>query len=100
MSFCPSIVNHIRNQHRLIKDFDAEMPLYTQAEALLRFLNDWEPKQKSITGMMEEMYIEMYERGILEKKDVEFVQAWLQDLVSIGYRFKWRVCSKQSTDLD
>ena len=38
--------------------------------------------------MMEEMYIEMYERGILEKKDVEFVQAWLQDLVSIGYRFK------------
>ena len=93
-------MNHIRNQHRLIKDFDAEMPLYTQAEALLRFLNDWEPKQKSIAGMMEEMYIEMYERGILEKKDVEFVQAWLQDLVSIGYRFKWRVCSKQSTDLD
>ena len=95
MSFCPSIVNHIRNQHRLIKDFDAEMPLYTQAEALLRFLNDWEPKQKSIAGMMEEMYIEMYERGILEKKDVEFVQAWLQDLVSIGYRFIWCFCGKQ-----
>lgn len=87
ISFCPSIVNHIRNQHRLIKDFDAEMPLYTQTEALLHFLNEWTPTKKGTTGMLEELYVEMYERGILEKKDVEFMQAWLQDLVSVGYRF-------------
>lgn len=97
ISFCPSIVNHIRNQHRLIKDFDAEMPLYTQTEALLHFLNEWTPTRRDTAGMLEELYVEMYERGIVEKKDVEFVHAWLQDLVSVGYRFKWPVWNKHTT---
>ena len=88
MAFCPAIVNHIRNQHRLIKDFDAEMPLYTQAEALLKFLNEWKPERKDIPGMMEDMYIEMYERGIVELKDVEFVQKWIKDLIQVGYQFE------------
>ena len=30
IAFCPSLVNHIRNQHRLIKDFDAELPYGTK----------------------------------------------------------------------
>ena len=88
MAFCPAIVNHIRNQHRLIKDFDAEMPLYTQAEALLKFLNEWTPEKKDIPGMLEEMYIEMYERGIVEIKDVEFMQMWIKDLKLVGYKFE------------
>ena len=88
MAFCPAIVNHIRNQHRLIKDFDAEMPLYTQAEALLKFLNEWKPERTDIPGMMEDMYIEMYERGIVELKDVEFVQEWIRDLIQVGYKFE------------
>jgi len=99
MSFCPSIVNHIRNQHRLIKDFDAEMPLYTQTEALLHFLNEWKPTRKDIAGMLEELYVQMYERGILEKKDVEFVHAWLQDLVAVGYRFNSILCNKHSNEV-
>ena len=88
MAFCPAIVNHIRNQHRLIKDFDAEMPLYTQAEALLKFLNEWTPEKKDIPGILEEMYIEMYERGIVELKDVEFMQMWIKDLELVGYKYE------------
>ena len=34
----------------------------------------------------------MYERGIIELRDVEFIQAWIRDLVQIGYRF-WVVCA-------
>ena len=87
MAFCPSIVNHIRNQHRLIKDFDAEMPLYTQTEAMLKFLNEWTPSAQEVPEILEELYVEMYERGIVELRDVEFIQAWIRDLVQIGYRF-------------
>ena len=81
-------MNHIRNQHKLIKDFDAEMPLYTQAEALLKFLNEWEPTRQDVPGMLEELYVAMFERGIVEMKDVEFVQLWIKDLVRIGYAFE------------
>ena len=88
VAFCPAIVNHIRNQHKLIKDFDAEMPLYTQAEALLKFLNEWEPTRQDVPGMLEELYVAMFERGIVEMKDVEFVQLWIKDLVRIGYAFE------------
>ena len=87
VSFCPAIVNHIRNQHQLIKDFDAEMPLYTQSEALLQYLNEWKPVSGDIPQMIEELYIAMYERGILEKKDIRLVQAWIKDLYEIGYQF-------------
>lgn len=95
MAFCPAIVNHIRNQHRLIKDFDAEMPLYTQTEALLKFLNEWKPKHTTIPKILEEMYIEMFERGILELRDIEFIQAWIRDLYTIGYKFYSDCCNKQ-----
>ena len=64
------------------------MPLYTQAEALLKFLNEWKPERTDIPGMMEDMYIEMYERGIVELKDVEFVQEWIRDLIQVGYKFE------------
>ena len=88
IAFCPSLVNHIRNQHRLIKDFDAELPLYTQAESLVKYLQQWKPVSKDIPSMLEELYIDMYERGILELKDVEFIQLWIQDLQRVGYKFE------------
>ena len=88
IAFCPSLVNHIRNQHRFIKDFDAELPLYTQAESLVKYLQQWKPVSKDIPSMLEELYIDMYERGILELKDVEFIQLWIQDLQRVGYKFE------------
>lgn len=87
IAFCPSLVNHIRNQHRLIKDFDAELPLYTQAESLVKYLREWKPLSQDIPSMLEELYIDMYEKGIIEFMDVEFIQLWIRDLQSIGYHF-------------
>ena len=87
IAFCPSLVNHIRNQHRLIKDFDAELPLYTQAESLVKYLRDWKPTEKDIPSILEELYIDMYEKGIVELLDVQFIQYWIQDLMSIDYHF-------------
>lgn len=95
IAFCPSLVNHIRNQHRLIKDFDAELPLYTQAESLVKYLRDWVPTSKRIPDMLEELYIDMYERGIIEKKDIEFIQLWIIDLYSVGYAFYNCMLNKQ-----
>ena len=36
---------------------------------------------------MEALYVRMFEHGIVERADVLLVQAWLSDLVEIGYMF-------------
>ena len=38
-------------------------------------------------GRVEELYILMYEMNIVGLDDVKLAQAWLQDLVRLGYRF-------------
>lgn len=87
IAFCPALVNHIRNQHRLIKDFDAELPLYTQTESMLKYLQEWKSTKTDLPSVLEELYIDLYEKGVLEEKDVHFVQLWIRDLQGIGYSF-------------
>lgn len=87
IAFCPALVNHIRNQHRLIKDFDAELPLYTQTESLLKYLEKWNMTSDGLPNRLEELYIDMYEKGIVEMQDVQLAQMWIQDLQSVGYSF-------------
>ena len=36
---------------------------------------------------LEELYILMYEMTFISLDDVNLAQAWLQDLVRLGYRF-------------
>ena len=76
-----------RNAHNYLADFNSELPLYQQAGALIQFLLHWKPVTDSLPGRVEELYILMYEFGILGLDDVKLAQAWLEDLVKLGYRF-------------
>ena len=76
-------------------DFQAELPLYERSGALATFLVNYRGQEtthglseksfKTIVERVEALAVMMYEHGILEVADVELTQAWLQDLLAVGY---------------
>jgi len=82
-------VTQYRNAHNYLADFQSENPLYLQSGELVKRLNAWSPSSasKNVADVMEELIIDMYEHNIVEAGDVEATQAWIGDLISIGYKF-------------
>jgi len=87
LAFSTPWVAQYRNQHEALADFAAEQPLYRQSGELVSALRNWTPATRTLPGQIEELYIHLYELEILEDRDVRLVQAWLADLVSVGYAF-------------
>lgn len=94
--FAPPIVKQDRNDHSYLADFQSELPLYLRTPKLLDQLsafdfksteNEYPAAAKSLPGMIEHLWVEMYERGYIEMKDVRLVQAWLESLLLVGYKF-------------
>ena len=84
LAFSTPWVTQYRNVHNYLADFNSETPLYQQAGALVEALRAWRPSSASLPGRLEELYILMYEYGILGEADVRLAQAWLVDLVQVG----------------
>ena len=87
IAFATPWVTQYRNAHNYLADFNSELPLYQQAGALVDALLAWRPASGTLPGRIEELYILMYECGIVGLADVHLAQAWLADLVKVGYRF-------------
>ena len=87
IAFSTPWVTQYRNAHNYLADFNSELPLYQQAGALVDALLAWKPAASTMPGRVEELYILMYEMNIVGLDDVKLAQAWLQDLVRLGYRF-------------
>ncbi|KAG7351835.1 STELLO glycosyltransferase domain containing protein [Nitzschia inconspicua] len=83
----PPKVQQERNEHNYLADMQAELDLYFKGEKLLEFLRDWSSNANSIPGRIEDLWIELYERGYIEVKDISVVKAWLAALAEIGYEF-------------
>lgn len=80
-------VHQERTAHEYLADAEAEQPLYYQATALVRILREWKPRTTSAPAQMEELYVELYERGFIGSNDISLAQTWLRDLTRVGYRF-------------
>ena len=87
IAFALPWVTQYRNVHVLLGDFNSEVPLYQQSGALVDDLLAWRPTSPSLPGRLEELYIHMYELNIVGAKDVALAQAWISDLLRLGYRF-------------
>ena len=87
IAFSTPWVTQYRNVHSYLADFNSELPLYQQSGELVRVLREWHPSAPSLPGRIEELYVLMYEMGILGRNDVKLAQAWLFDLEKAGYRF-------------
>eukprot|EP00903_Cladosiphon_okamuranus_P008646 g8290.t1 len=89
--FAPAWVEQVRNPHDYLGDFQAELPLYERAGALVDFLLRYTQEEgvSNSGGLtwsrIEGLAVTMYEYGIVGEEDVMLAQAWLQDLRDAGY---------------
>jgi hypothetical protein len=71
----------------------AELPLYVQAKALTshifqNYINNTEQNfVKKFTESIEQLWIDLFERGFVESDDVYLVKLWIKALTQIGYQF-------------
>jgi hypothetical protein len=69
---------------------EAERQLYERSGSLVTYLLDqWKYNKTDafIEGAMERLFVDLYERGIVEQQDVELAQLWISSLQSVGYKF-------------
>lgn len=85
--FLPPAIVQDRNEHYYLADMQAELDLYFKGGKLLEFLSGWDSPEEAIPQRMEELWIDLYERGYIDLNDVKVVQLWLAALVEIGYEF-------------
>lgn len=76
-------VRHDRSAHDFMKDFGAEVPLFKRSGPLVDFLNALEPPARITATVIFERWKLMYEYGIIERSDVVFVEAYLNDLANL-----------------
>ena len=86
--FAPPKINQIRTAHNYIGDMKAEGDLYFKSNKLTEFLHGWTSSEKTLPARMEQLWIDLYERGYHEEGDVTLVQDWLSALVQIQYDFR------------
>ena len=91
LGFLSPGVDQIRNAHNPLADMNAEKELYEKSFGLIEILNSWIPSQEHVPGMLEEIYIILYEYGIVQLQDIILLQDWISSLISIGYNFPHRV---------
>jgi|EP01047_Picozoa_sp_COSAG01_P007272 hypothetical protein len=86
LAFSPPLVSQKRNPHSYMADFQAELQLYEQAEALTQLVGRWEPPKKASTfELMLEFAVEMYERGYWGEEDVVAMRCWTTFLNAAGH---------------
>ena len=85
--FAPPNIFTQRNEHNLLGDMIAENDLYRKSGKLVEFLSKWDSDHDSIPERMEQLWIDLYERGYIEIEDVMNVQMWLTVLSQHGYEF-------------
>ena len=82
-----------RNPHSYEADFAAELPLYLQGRALVSHISTSYLNNSTFTlgnnlpKAIEDIWVDLYERGYIEIEDVYLAQQWLKTLLQIGYKF-------------
>ncbi len=85
--FHPPYIIQYRNSHNYLADFDSEGPLYLQAGMLVQQLAEWYSCGATLPERMEALWIMLYERGYIQKNDVDLLQTWIQALIDVKYPF-------------
>merc|ERR1712039_496457 len=87
VAFHPAHVVHDRVAHDYLKDFQSEGDLYLKSTAMVSFLSRWQSDAPTLVERIEQLWAALYSRGFVEIGDLRLAQAWIRDLLSIGYEF-------------
>lgn len=87
VAFTPAHVIHDRVAHDYLKDFHSEQDLYLKATAMVSFLSCWVSDAPTLVERLEQLWAALYSRGFVEIGDLRLAQAWIRDLLALGYEF-------------
>jgi len=87
VAFQPAHVVHDRVAHDYLKDFQSEGDLYLKSTAMVGFLSRWTSDAPTLVERIEQLWAALYSRGFVELGDLRLAQAWIRDLLAIGYEF-------------
>ena len=82
LGFTSATVFQDRNPHDLLNDFEAEIPLYLHAEAIVATVSGAVRSGVSIEGNLMAAYEALARTGVVDATEPPRVQAWLHDLTS------------------
>ncbi|MCO5591878.1 hypothetical protein L7F22_045871 [Adiantum nelumboides] len=98
-----------RTDAKMAFSFEEEKDLHESVDRLINLLIGWTSKKSTFFMRILELSHALAEPGLWAAQDVDFTAAWLQDLVSMGYREPSLFChdvarqvpsSKQSDQLE
>lgn len=85
--FANAHVIHDRVAHDYLKDFQSEQDLYLKSTAMINFLASWSSDAPTLVERLEQLWAAFYSRGFVELGDLRLAQAWIRDLLALGYEF-------------
>ena len=86
LAFFPPSAYQLRSAHNYLKDFKDEKELYFQAGDLVDFLLSFKSKNSKLFDQLVDLAIQMAHKGFIGPEDIHLTEAWLQDLVRVGYK--------------
>lgn len=84
--FGPAAMSQIRNDHNLLRDFSDEISGYLNNEKIVAELNalSLKPGKNAIGNNLLQCYQKMVELGLVDKKEIPLVKAWILDCNFLG----------------
>lgn len=86
LAFLPPTAVQDRNAHDYLEDFVEEQELYLKAGKLVTFLAAWRSGSPNFFDRVVELSWAMVDAGFWYEGDAILTQAWLHDLLAIGYQ--------------
>jgi len=77
LGFTEATVIQNRNPHDLLKDFEDEIPCYTQSEKAYRIAKKTATSKHSIAGNLMNVYCELANAGIVKSEELGYLCDWL-----------------------
>ncbi len=79
LGFTNATVVQKRNAHDFMKDFESEIPMYLHAEKVIEIVDGSISKINSIEDNLFNAYNSLLKNGIVERREIETLEAWLSD---------------------
>lgn len=79
LGFTSATVYQERNEHNLLKDFESEIPCYTQIEKMVVILDKLNLRDDYEFNLLS-IYEALANEQIVDKKELDIVRAWIKDI--------------------
>lgn len=84
LGFTNATVLQKRNPHDYMKDFISEIPMYEQTEKVIELVSSVISADESIENNLFNAYQELHAEAIVEDREMETLEAWLEDLSNLS----------------